>query len=61
MKIETYIDSGANAHSCKRATYSLDELGLSDEDWSEMTEQEKEDFMRPIIWDTLEWGFFEEE
>lgn len=60
MKIKTYLNSGANAHSCKKDEYTLESLGISEEEWENMTPQEKDDFMRPIIWDTLEWGYYEE-
>ena len=61
MIIKTYIDSGANAHSCRKDEHTLDSLGVSEEEWANMSQDEKENFMRPIIWDTLEWGFHEEE
>jgi hypothetical protein len=60
MKITVYCDSGANAFSKREDTFSLEDLGLTKEEWDEMTDEEKEDFIKPIALDRFEWGFYEE-
>jgi predicted Fe-S protein YdhL (DUF1289 family) len=54
-----WLDSGANVHSCYRQIISLDELGIEDEEWDSMSEEEREDVMREIAWDRMDWGFQE--
>lgn len=61
MKITVYCDSGANAFSKREETYSLEQLGLTEQEWMEMTEEEKEDFIKSIAFERLEWGFYESE
>lgn len=59
MKLKIWLDSGANIHSCKEITISLDELGLTEEDWAEYSNKEKEEVIKPIAFDSLDWGWDE--
>lgn len=61
MKFKVWCDSGANVHSCRTETVTLDELGLSDEEWAEMTESERDGFMRDVAFSRLDWGYAEED
>jgi hypothetical protein len=54
-----WLDSGANVYSCYKRIVSLDELGIEDEEWDSMSEEERESVMRDIAWDRLDWGFQE--
>lgn len=40
-KFEIWLDSGANIHSCKKTVVTLDDLGLSENEWNEMDQDEK--------------------
>lgn len=60
IKIKWWCDSGANIHSCLRDEITTDDLGISDEEWNEMSEESKIDLMREIALDRLDWGFTEE-
>lgn len=49
MKITFNLDSGANIHSCKTVSFDLSKekdekrLGYTLEEWSELTQEEKDD------------------
>ncbi|TJY57152.1 hypothetical protein E4T66_17220 [Sinimarinibacterium sp. CAU 1509] len=58
-KFKIWLDSGANAHSCSYRVISLDDIGLSDDAWDAMSEDEQEDRMKEVAWERMEWGFEE--
>lgn len=57
MKLKTWLDSGANSFSCRKQTFTFEELGLTEDEWDEMTEYEKEEFVKEIVWNWMDWGF----
>lgn len=59
MKLKIWLDSGANIHSCKRTTIDLDELNITEEEWAEYSDKEKEEAIKPIAFETLDWGWEE--
>lgn len=59
MKIRFYCDNGANIHSRKQETFSLSDLGLTEEEWREMTEEGKIKMVEEWMWDSMEVGFEE--
>lgn len=59
MKIKVWLYSGANAFSEHVQELDLEDLGLSDNDWNAMSEEQKDDFIRPIAWDRMDWGYHE--
>lgn len=61
IKIKWWCGSGANIHSCLRDEITTDDLGISDDDWRNYSEEVKEEIMRDIALDRLDWGFTEEE
>ena len=56
-KINWWCDNGANIHSCIKDSISLDELGITLEEWKEMSGKEREDMMRDVCLATLAWGY----
>ena len=56
-KINFWCDSGANAFSCREGTTTLDELGVTEAEWSAMTDDQKDELMREIACDRLDWGY----
>lgn len=56
-KIKYWCDSGANTHSCRKGTTTLDELGLTEEEWHAMSDEDRENLMRDIALDRLDWGY----
>ena len=56
---EIWLDSGANAHSNRKITKTLDELGLTYDEWLGMTETEQDDFMHEEAFAQSEWGYKE--
>jgi hypothetical protein len=57
LKFEVWCDSGANIHSNRKQTVTLDDIGLTDEEWLEMSEEDREETMREIAQDRLDWGY----
>ncbi len=58
-KIKVWLDSGANIHSCYKQVIDLEEIGISDEQWGSMTDEQKESEMREIAFENSDWGFCE--
>lgn len=56
-KIKYWCNSGANIHSCRKGTTTLDELGLTEEEWHAMSDEDRENLMRDIALDRLDWGY----
>ena len=52
-----WLDSGANIHSNNKQELTWDELGITEEEWDEKTEEEQEDFAKVIAFDRMEWGY----
>lgn len=58
-KFEIWLDSGANIYSKRKTVKTLDDLGLSEDDWLLMSEEERGDFMREEAFSKSEWGYKE--
>ena len=58
-KFKVWLDSGANAHSCRKVIIELSKCGISDEDFDEMSDDEKEEFFRDIAFQWSDWGWEE--
>ena len=59
VKIKYWCDSGANAFSTRTGFVTLDELGVNEDEWRSMSEEEKEKLMYEVACDRLDWGFAE--
>jgi len=57
MKIKIYCDSGANIHSCRSEIVTPEDLGTTEEEWKSMSDEEKEELVKPIAFDRLDWGW----
>lgn len=55
--IHYWCDSGASIHSCRRGTITLQELGMTEEEWRDMSDDERDGVMRDIACDRLDWGY----
>lgn len=55
--VKYWCDSGANIHSCRKDQISLDDLGMTEEEWHEMTDDQRDNLMRDIALDRLDWGY----
>ena len=58
-RFKVWLDSGANNDSRREQEFSLDDIGLSDDEWERMTPDEKESEMREVAFDHSDWGFAE--
>lgn len=58
-KFKFYLDSGANIHSKYEQVVELDDIGLDEEEWDGMTTEEKDEVMKEIAWERMEWGYIE--
>jgi hypothetical protein len=61
MRIKYWCDSGANIHSCNEGYVTLEELGLTREEWEAMSDKEKDVMMYDYAHNSYEWGYAEEE
>ncbi|MEA1173703.1 hypothetical protein [Escherichia coli] len=43
----------------KMTVVTLDDLGLSENEWNEMDQDEKDENMRDVAFETLDWGWKE--
>lgn len=58
MKVKFYCDSGANIHSCREEVIDLeDECGITDEEWNDMDDDEKQKVVMEWAWERLETGW----
>ena len=55
--IKYWCDSGANAFSCRKGEVTLDELDMTEAEWNALTDDKKDDIMRDIACDRLDWGY----
>ncbi|UYU30314.1 DUF7167 family protein [Siccibacter colletis] len=58
-KFKVYLDSGANIHSRYEAEVDLDELGIESDEWDQMTQKERDETMKEIAWERMDWGYKE--
>lgn len=55
--IKYWCDSGANAFSCRDGEITLAELQMTEADWLSLTDDERDEMMRGIACDRLDWGY----
>lgn len=58
-KFKVFLDSGANIHSKYETEVDLDDFGLSSEEWDEMSDPEKDEVMKDVAWERMDWGYEE--
>ncbi|HCO3755924.1 TPA: hypothetical protein ACNTUM_000666 [Escherichia coli] len=59
-KFKVWLDSGANQHSCYKQEIDIeDDLNITSDEWDALSEEEKDEVMREVAWDRMEWGFAE--
>lgn len=59
MKFEVWLDSGANIHSKYKITISLDDIGIYDDEWNQMTEDQRDEVMKDVAFERADWGYRE--
>ena len=59
MKLRIWCDSGANIHSKREEIIGIGELGLTEKEWREMSDAEREEAVKPVALERLDWGFEE--
>jgi hypothetical protein len=57
IKYKVWLDSGANIKSCREQEITVEELGYSDEEWNEKSNQDQEDELKQVAFDHADWGF----
>lgn len=55
-----WLDSGANIHSCRKVTVTLEQMGLSDKEFDEMDEEEKDEMFKEYAFERADWGWAEQ-
>lgn len=59
MKLKIWLDSGANADSKYEQEIDLSDVGISDAEWAGMSDDGKDEAIKPIAWERMEWGYAE--
>lgn len=59
MKFKVWLDSGANQHSMRLVTTSLDELAITADEWNNLSDEEQEEIMKEVAFEQAEWGYEE--
>lgn len=59
MKLRIWCDSGANAHSKREETISLEDICLTKDEWEKMDEKQREDAVKEVAFSQLDWGYAE--
>lgn len=54
MKIKIYCDNGANIHSKRCLETTVEEIGLTPDDWNAMSEEAKHEEAKAVI-DGMGW------
>ena len=60
MKVKFVCDSGANIHSAREEVVDLEDWDISDTEWGNMTEKQKQDLVEEWAYDRLEIYWDEE-
>lgn len=56
-----FLNSGANIHSTYKTFCTWDELGITEEEWDAMPEDEQEELAKEIAFGQSDWGFYKDE
>ena len=59
MKFKVWLNSGANIHSKREVIISLENLRISEDEWSQMTEEQRDEVMREVAFERYDWGYLE--
>ena len=58
-KFKVWLDSGANIHSKRQVTIGLDELGIDDDEWDEMSDDDTDEAMKEMPFYHADCGYAE--
>ncbi|ELH4305366.1 hypothetical protein Q9865_004035 [Salmonella enterica] len=59
-KFKVWLDSGANQCSSYEQEIDIEEdLNITSDEWDALSEEEKDEVMKEVAWDRMEWGFAE--
>ncbi|EOC1313781.1 hypothetical protein ACI09C_002843 [Cronobacter turicensis] len=59
-KFKVWLDSGANHNSSYEQEIDIEEdLNITSDEWHALSEEERDEVMRDVAWDRMEWGFEE--
>lgn len=58
-RFKVWLDSGANMHSRYQTATSLEELGIKEEEWEAMTEDQRDEAIRDVAFEQADWGYVE--
>lgn len=58
-KFKVWLDSGANNQSKYETETTLDELGVTEDQWDALSDAEKDNLMRDVAFEHGDWGYSE--
>jgi len=59
MKVKFWCDNGANIHSKRTEVFSLEDLGVEEDEWASLTEEQKHEYVRDWAMERFDFGFEE--
>ena len=59
MEVQFWCDNGANSRRIE--TFSLEQLGLEEDEWKKMTDDERMEMVREWALERFDWGYEVEE
>jgi len=59
MKLKIWLDSGANIYSKREVIVSLEDIGLLEDEWKNLSHLRKEQIVREIAFENSDWGWEE--
>ena len=60
MKVKFVCDSGANIHSARTEVVDTEDYGYTDEEWLELSEEQKQEIVEEWAYERLQVYFDEE-
>jgi len=56
-----YCDSGANIASRYETKVNTEDLGYTDSEWDALNEEKKDEEMKEVAFECLDWGYYKVE
>lgn len=59
-KFKVWLDLGVNIYFCYKQEIDIEEdFGIFDDEWDLYSEGDKDEIMKDVVWERMDWGFEE--
>lgn len=58
-QFNVWLDSGANCESTRSQIISIKEIGFTNQQWDRLSDDEKDDVMKEVAFESAKWGYTE--